>query len=808
MPNEDSSIRQARFIRKIEAYLKGRGRSNVLDHSTKIEDITVEGLCNGASLWLLEKVFYDCLNRHYQTSIPMTDLLKNVLKNFFKEIDVIIATDDTLLNSQTYQQKLTNRKIPAYIEAKYKLDEAISSRKLQISDDIKKKYEKQFKALYVDDGIDNLLLQDSHSAKDYFLTLIELAKRQNMLTTEEATILLSEYIPDLPHFERFINQLFLLQTEGENFIFCQDDVAEKFEQLTVNVKDKKALPIPILDHIQTFMVTPEELIRHLAEFLPSERLVRISFPQHVVAAFHIDDHLFYYDPNNDQKEFVYCETPIIFVLKLALSELMLAYHSQKLSLENHTQELFDKQIIDYDQYLNSLPFETQSDITSSLVKSREWLTKHPAVIPMQIMLLKKSIEKLKELDLDKDKAENVDVLLDALKILPQTLGFTCKIYRHLDSPLYQYPTDAELFTNLDLKEIMNRTDFSNETLLIKLVDSGQHETLKKFLIDLENFPQEERLKLLNHANKDGERALSLACLIDHVGIIVDLLKAGANPNFVDENEISPLIIAVNHSNIEMVKVLVDYDANVNQKYKNSSPFILSCESQGSNHEIFDCLLPHANLNDLTIGTPPLFLCMTNKQYYRIESLLKRGADVDIRLAKNSESSLASSFPEISALRYAIYLNDPKIVMLLLKYGAKIEKDVPYLINKNDNKMMVLFLQFPFMAKGDTKAEQLHLLFHDYANPLTIAGLFPTTWRHYKAYAEKISHELKKPGNKHLDDKAIEVIIAKIIADIPGGYDHLRNGEFKKRLDLVLNHFLKTDEQPSQMMSLKQTGYQP
>lgn len=826
MPGENSSVSQGVFNKKIEDYLSGRGRSNFFDKNKNItEAIIVEGLCSGSSLQLLEKLFYDCLNRHYQTGARLEGLLKKVLNNFFKEIEAIIATDDALLNPPIYQERLDNRKLPEYVDAKRKLDGALESRLLIIPANIKEKYEKQFKALYVSEGNENSLLQDNNQIGDYFLTLVELAQQNNILTQKEAEILLSKHIPDLPHFERFISQIFLLQTKDENFIFAQDDVAGKFEQLIADIKDKEALPIPVLDKMQTFMDAPEKLIQHLDEILPNERLVRISLPQHTVAAFRINNDLFYYDSNNDEKKFVYCESPGLFVLKLALSVLTLASANQP--------QLPDDQFIkicnDYLAYLRGLPTESQSDRQSYIIKSRKWLAEHPAAISAQIFLLKNAIKELEQ----QDKIEkNSDATTTALRVLPQILGFTWKIYRHPKSPLHKYPTDDELFSNSELKERIKRTDFANETLLIKLVYSNQREVLHKLLIDLKNIPREEQLRLLNHADRNGNTALHIACIVNHIEMVTALLEAGANPNLVNKdgyvplhlactvNDIEmatalleaganpnlvnkdghvPLIIATDKNNVGLVEVLVKHHADVNYKHAGHSSFTLSCVK--STNEIFNLLLPHANLNDST-GTPPLFLCITAKKYDYVERLLEQGADANIRLSKNSKSSLANSFPEASALEYAIYCNDQKSVILLLKYGAKLRKnELQEIINDVKNEIIKLFIQFPYMAKGETKSKQLQLLFDEYANPPTIGDLFPTTWRHYKSYARRISNELQKLENKNLNEEEIKFIIEKNVADIPGGRDNLREGEFKKRTDLVLDHFLKTDLQFNRTRSL-------
>jgi len=129
------------------------------------------------------------------------------------------------------------------------------------------------------------------------------------------------------------------------------------------------------------------------------------------------------------------------------------------------------------------------------------------------------------------------------------------------------------------------------------------------------------------------------------------------------------------------------------------------------------------------------------------------------------------------------------VILLLKYGARLKKEeLAYIIKNNPNKLIVLYVMFPNMAHGETKAKQLSILFNDYAHPPKVGSFFPTTRRHHTRLAQKISDELALPKNKDLDDKGIKKIIEKHIHGIH--FDE--HGEFKKRLNLVMIHFLKVE----------------
>ncbi|XP_054711629.1 ankyrin repeat and SOCS box protein 3-like [Uloborus diversus] len=72
---------------------------------------------------------------------------------------------------------------------------------------------------------------------------------------------------------------------------------------------------------------------------------------------------------------------------------------------------------------------------------------------------------------------------------------------------------------------------------------------------------------INWKTHEGETALLLACKrrrgTDASGVVSMLLKYGADPNIVDNEEESPLLAALRNDSREVVELLLDADANVN-----------------------------------------------------------------------------------------------------------------------------------------------------------------------------------------------------------------------------------------------------
>ena len=73
---------------------------------------------------------------------------------------------------------------------------------------------------------------------------------------------------------------------------------------------------------------------------------------------------------------------------------------------------------------------------------------------------------------------------------------------------------------------------------------------------------------IDNVNDENETALFVAVCKNHYEIVKTLLDHNANPNISNKNKISPLHIAINKNYIEIVKLLLYYDAYVNIKDKN------------------------------------------------------------------------------------------------------------------------------------------------------------------------------------------------------------------------------------------------
>jgi ankyrin repeat protein len=133
-------------------------------------------------------------------------------------------------------------------------------------------------------------------------------------------------------------------------------------------------------------------------------------------------------------------------------------------------------------------------------------------------------------------------------------------------------------------------------------------------------------------------------------LIEHLLSLGADPNLVDQTQgVSPLNVAILTNKIDLVKLLIQYGANVNQSFDDQSNSSLKLAIE----------LASQHNNDTSI----------------IEVLLESGADVNLNFnyntTLNEQNILIQPNRNYSTtpLITAISLNNEKIVELLLKYRA-------------------------------------------------------------------------------------------------------------------------------------------
>ncbi|MFC1842891.1 ankyrin repeat domain-containing protein [Candidatus Dependentiae bacterium] len=146
---------------------------------------------------------------------------------------------------------------------------------------------------------------------------------------------------------------------------------------------------------------------------------------------------------------------------------------------------------------------------------------------------------------------------------------------------------------------------------------------------------------------------------------IDLIEKGADVNYVTGMGASPLGAAVTLDNLELVKLLLQKNANP-EPSDISSPLIANIIF-GEKIEIAKLLIENgANVNFQTCnGQTPLMLAITKNKLELVRLLIEKGADVNTQ-AKIEMASLKMSF---TALAIAVGMQNLPMVELLLENGA-------------------------------------------------------------------------------------------------------------------------------------------
>ena len=162
--------------------------------------------------------------------------------------------------------------------------------------------------------------------------------------------------------------------------------------------------------------------------------------------------------------------------------------------------------------------------------------------------------------------------------------------------------------------------------------------------------------------RSHESPLLIAVKFDQVAAIETLLELGADVDFVYK-DCCPLILAIQNGSVEAVKLLLKFNANVNITTDFSGMTPIHWASVEENIEIIELLInAGANVNQKDLdGETPLLSChrVFHSSAETVECLLKHGADPNIH-------------GDISPLQRFVLNNDIASVKLLIEAGANLK----------------------------------------------------------------------------------------------------------------------------------------
>jgi ankyrin repeat protein len=154
----------------------------------------------------------------------------------------------------------------------------------------------------------------------------------------------------------------------------------------------------------------------------------------------------------------------------------------------------------------------------------------------------------------------------------------------------------------------------------------------------------------------------LHCLagVRYIGGAQHLLEHGVQPNTRDDEQQTPLSIAIKARNVAMVNLLIEWGANINAEYMFSEAPLLLATEKGS-VGVVKALLDHgAEVNVGDVACMPLLIAAETRHSALVKLLLDRGAEVD-----------GVGAPGYLPLHIAAKEGHEVIVKLLLDSGADI-----------------------------------------------------------------------------------------------------------------------------------------
>lgn len=231
----------------------------------------------------------------------------------------------------------------------------------------------------------------------------------------------------------------------------------------------------------------------------------------------------------------------------------------------------------------------------------------------------------------------------------------------------------------------NARDDDENTALIIAASKGYIE-IAQFLLDhnadflIKNNKKEDALcwaafngnkeiiKLLVNKGQNPSEGLPPAFTANNAKMAATLLECGADPNSVIGTEygnITMLIGAAFLGNVEMVEVLIDHGANV-EDYYDTTALIVACQSGGQKAtDMANMLIAKgANIDARDIyGSTPLMYAAKSGNTVLTKLLLEKGAEVN---AVNNDNETA-----LYIAIYRAYTTDARleVMKLLLDYGA-------------------------------------------------------------------------------------------------------------------------------------------
>ncbi|KAI0563235.1 Ankyrin repeat containing protein [Gracilaria domingensis] len=180
------------------------------------------------------------------------------------------------------------------------------------------------------------------------------------------------------------------------------------------------------------------------------------------------------------------------------------------------------------------------------------------------------------------------------------------------------------------------------------------------------------------ATSKSETALHIAAKVEDAHSMKLLLGAGANPNLVNEEKLTPLLHCAKHHFVEGVRVLAENGADMQISAAEGDTCMHVCADMrnGRVRDVIHILAEYgASVNAFnTIGDQPLHVHITEHRTEAVRSLIEAGADIN-GLSKSGRSPLMT----------ACARGHLEAVRMLIRAGANVNLE-----NKNQHTALFYF----------------------------------------------------------------------------------------------------------------------
>eukprot|EP00178_Gracilaria_changii_P008477 TRINITY_DN2576_c0_g1_i1.p1 TRINITY_DN2576_c0_g1~~TRINITY_DN2576_c0_g1_i1.p1 ORF type:complete len:1089 (-),score=185.04 TRINITY_DN2576_c0_g1_i1:8967-12233(-) len=147
------------------------------------------------------------------------------------------------------------------------------------------------------------------------------------------------------------------------------------------------------------------------------------------------------------------------------------------------------------------------------------------------------------------------------------------------------------------------------------------------------------------ATSKSETALHVAVETEDPHCMKLLLKGGANPNILNEEKLTPLLLCAKHHFVDGVRVLTEHgaDLEISSPEGNTCLHVCADMRRGRVHDVIDMLVKSgASLNAFNaIGDQPLHVHIFEQRTEGVRSLIEAGADINA-LSKSGRSPLMTA----------------------------------------------------------------------------------------------------------------------------------------------------------------------